>query len=105
MVTTRSQARKERSESKRKDGEVDVGKVVYLPDRPFSLEKGEMWYGLVLQFNPVDKSIVLVLNGKLKMGQYCVDSLMVIGNKEKADKIRTQLIQFGRRYGVSYANE
>ena len=87
-----------------RDGMVDVGKIVYLPDRPKHLKNGVAWYGLVLQFNPVDKSLVLVMNAKLLMKEYKISSLMVCNDREIADKVRTRLIEFGRRYGASFAD-
>ena len=104
MVVTRSRKRKEKPEKKLRDGMVDVGKIVYLPDRPEHLENGVAWYELVLQFNPVGQSLVLVMNAKLVMKEYKISSLMVCNDREQADKVRTKLIEFGRRYGASFAD-
>ena len=101
MVVTRSQRR----EQKRKDAEVGVGKVVLLPDRPVNFESEKPWCGLVLQFNPVDKSKVLVMDLKLLMSEYKVSSLIVHPYRDEADEIRSRLIEFGRRYGAKFAQE
>ena len=87
-----------------RDGMVNVGTIVYLPGMPEDFEKGFDWYGLVLQFNPVDKSLVLVMNTKLQMKEYEISSLMVCNDREIVDKVRTRLIEFGRRYGASFAD-